>query len=127
MKSSKRGPRTSTAQAASCHRADGAPEPAVGPGGLAAGVDQTLKAVNLTQLRRIEGQVRGIARMIEEDRYCADIVTQVAAVRESLYSVASNLLRNHLVHCAAHAFREGGHRSDRMVEEILELTRRLAR
>ena len=102
-------------------------KPGIGPGGQAAGSDPTLKATNLRQLRRIEGQVRGIARMIEGDRYCADIVTQVAAVRESLYSVAQNLLRSHLVHCASRAFQEGGHRSDCMVEELLELTRRLAR
>ena len=99
----------------------------VGPGGQAAGIEPALKAANLKQLRRIEGQVRGIARMIEGDRYCADIVTQVAAVRESLFSVSSNLLRNHLAHCASQAFREGGHRSDCMVNELLELTRRLAR
>ena len=122
MKSAKRTKRPSEAGE---HR-DGA-EPGIGPGGQAAGIDPTLKAANLKQLRRIEGQVRGIARMIEDDRYCADIVTQVAAVRESLHSVAQNLLRSHLVHCAAHAFREGGQRSDSMVEELLHLTRRLAR
>lgn len=55
------------------------------------------------------------------------IVTLVAAVGQSLYSVAGNLLRNPFVHCASHAFREGGHRSDCMVEELLNLTRRLAR
>lgn len=125
MKSSKRPARRSRAPEG--HRNGDASPAEVGPGGHAAGVDPTLKASSLRQLRRIEGQVRGIARMIDEDRYCADILTQVAAVRESLYSVAGNLLRNHLVHCASHAFREGGHESDRMVEELLELTRRLAR
>jgi DNA-binding FrmR family transcriptional regulator len=120
----KRGKRTKPPEAEGPREGEG---PAIGPGGQAAGIDPTLKAANLKQLRRIEGQVRGIARMIEEDRYCADVVTQVAAVRESLHSVAHNLLRSHLVHCAAHAFREGGDRSDSMVEELLHLTRRLAR
>ena len=127
MKSTTRGKRLSRARASKAPRDGEEHEPGIGPGGQAAGIDPTLKAANLRQLRRIEGQVRGIARMIEEDRYCADIVTQVAAVRESLYTVAGNLLRNHLVHCASHAFREGGHRSHSMVEELLELTRRLAR
>src|SRR5688500_801883 len=72
-----------------------------GPGGRAGGVDAAIKGANLRHLRRIEGQVRGIAGMIEGDRYCADIITQIAAVRESLHSVARNLMRNHLQHCAA--------------------------
>lgn len=125
MKSENKPKRPSKASEA--HRDGELAKPGIGPGGQAAGIEPTLKAANLKQLRRIEGQVRGIARMIEEDRYCADIVTQVAAVRESLYSVANNLLRNHLVHCARHAFSEGGHRSEHMVEELLDLTRRLAR
>lgn len=127
MKRGKRVARAAGSRPTSDGCAEGESRAAVGPGGHAVGIDQPLKAANLRQLRRIEGQVRGIARMIEEDRYCADIVTQVAAVRESLYSVARNLLRNHLIHCASHAFREGGHRADGMVEELLELTRRLAR
>jgi len=125
MKSGKRPKRPSNA--AKGLRDGEQPKHGVGPGGHAAGIDPALKAANLRQLRRIEGQVRGIARMIEEDRYCVDVVTQIVAVRESLYSVAGNLLRNHLVHCASHAFREGGHRSDGMVEELIDLTRRLAR
>lgn len=125
MKNGKRPKRPS--KTPGTHEGDGQAKPEIGPGGRAVGIEPTLKDANLKQLRRIEGQVRGIARMIEEDRYCADIVTQVAAARESLYSVASTLLRNHLVHCASHAFREGGHRSECMVEELLELTRRLAR
>ncbi|MBY0261133.1 MAG: metal-sensitive transcriptional regulator [Phycisphaerales bacterium] len=94
---------------------------------LAVGVDQALKDANLKQLRRIEGQVRGIATMIEQDRYCADIITQVAAVRESLHSVARNLMRNHLSHCASAAMAADGDARDEMIEELLDLVGKVAR
>lgn len=90
-------------------------------------VDPALKAANLTQLRRIEGQVRGIAAMIEDDRYCADVITQVAAARESLHTVARNLLRNHLRHCAAAAMQSEGPARDAMTDELLDLVGKLAR
>ncbi|QQS09067.1 MAG: metal-sensitive transcriptional regulator [Phycisphaerales bacterium] len=99
----------------------------VGPGAHAVGVDAAIKAANLKHLRRIEGQVRGIAVMIEEDRYCADIIQQAAAVQESLRSVAKNLLRNHLTHCAAAAMHEDGAKRDDMIEELLELVAKVAR
>lgn len=99
----------------------------VGPGAHAAGVDAAMKAANLKHLRRIEGQVRGIAAMVEEDRYCADIIQQAAAVQESLRSVAKNLFRNHLKHCAAAAFHEPAGVSDDMIEELVELSGRLTR
>ncbi|MFA6045919.1 MAG: metal-sensitive transcriptional regulator [Phycisphaerales bacterium] len=99
----------------------------VGPGAHAVRVDAAIKAANLKHMRRIEGQVRGIAAMIEEDRYCADIIQQAAAVQESLRSVAKNLLRNHLTHCAAAAMHEVGARQDDMIEELLELVGRVAR
>ena len=99
----------------------------VGPGARAVGVDAVLKAANLKHLRRIEGQVRGIAQMIEEDRYCSDIIQQAAAVQESLRSVAKNLLRNHLTHCAVAAMSEDGDKRDDMIEELLELVGRVAR
>ena len=99
----------------------------VGPGAHAAGLDAALKAANLKHLRRIEGQVRGIAQMIEEDRYCSDIIQQAAAVQESLRSVAKNLLRNHLTHCAVSAMSEDGDKRDDMIEELLELVGRVAR
>ena len=66
-------------------------------------VEPSIKSANLKRLNRIEGQVRGIARMVEEDRYCADIIVQVASVQEALRGVARELMRNHLRHCAAHA------------------------
>ncbi len=99
----------------------------VGPGSQAVRVDASIKAANLKHLRRIEGQVRGIAAMIEEDRYCADIIQQAAAVQESLRSVAKNLLRNHLTHCAAAAMHEDGATRDDMIEELLALVAKVAR
>jgi DNA-binding FrmR family transcriptional regulator len=93
----------------------------------AVGVDQDLKRANLRQLARIEGQVRGIAAMIEGDRYCADIITQVSAVRESLHSVARNLMRNHLQHCAARGLASPGEARGRMIDELLDLVAKVAR
>jgi len=99
----------------------------VGPGAHAVGVDAAIKAANLKHLRRIEGQVRGIAQMVEEDRYCADIIQQAAAVQESLRSVAKNVLRNHLTHCAVAAMSVDGTKRDDMIEELLELVAKVAR
>jgi DNA-binding FrmR family transcriptional regulator len=99
----------------------------VGPGAHAVGVDAAIKAANLKHLKRIEGQVRGIAQMVEEDRYCADIIQQCAAVQESLRSVAKNLLRNHLTHCAVAAMSQDGDKRDNMIEELLELVAKVAR
>lgn len=99
----------------------------VGPGAHAVGVDPDLKAANLKHLKRIEGQVRGIAAMVEEGRYCADIIQQCAAVQESLRSVAKNLYLNHLKHCAVKAMHEPGPNRDRMIEELLDLSSRLTR
>ena len=76
----------------------------------------------LNRLNRIEGQVRGVARMVEEDRYCADIIVQVASVQEALRSVGRSLMRNHLHHCAAHAITHGtAEESHAMYDELLEL------
>ncbi len=99
----------------------------IGPGAQAVGIDQDLKAANLKHLRRIEGQVRGIAAMIEEDRYCADIIQQCAAVQESLRSVAKNLLRNHLSHCANQAMHGNKAQQAAMVEELIALVGKIAR
>jgi DNA-binding FrmR family transcriptional regulator len=87
----------------------------------AVGVDPQLKTANLKRLRRIEGQVRGLQKMVEEDRYCPDIITQVASVQEALRGVARNLMRNHLHHCAAKALRTGKRtESEAMFDELLE-------
>jgi DNA-binding FrmR family transcriptional regulator len=91
----------------------------------AAGVDPEIKAAGLRRLRRIEGQVRGLQRMIAEDRYCPDILTQVASVQEALRAVARGLTRNHLKHCVAAA--HGTSRADAVYEELLDLVYKQAR
>lgn len=85
--------------------------------------DPVLKKANLDQLRRIEGQVRGIAGMIETERYCADIITQIEAARRSLHTVSRRLLRNHVRHCARAALTRGGKQADAMCDELVELVR----
>ena len=84
-------------------------------------VDADGKERNLKRLRRIEGQVRGLQRMVEEDRYCADIMTQISSVHEALRSVGRELMRNHLKHCATGAIREGGAAADEMYDELVDL------
>lgn len=87
----------------------------------AVGVDPEIKASNLTRLRRIEGQVRGLQKMVEEDRYCADVLTQLSSVHEALRSVARELMRNHLKHCASAAIKAGDASADAMYDELVEL------
>ena len=87
----------------------------------AVGVDGEIRDRNLKRLRRIEGQVRGLQRMIEEDRYCADIMTQIASVQEALRSVGRELMRNHLKHCAAGAIRAGEESAEAMFDELIDL------
>lgn len=87
----------------------------------AVAVDADSRARNLTRLRRIEGQVRGLQRMVEEDRYCADVLVQISSVQEALRAVARELMRNHLRHCATHAIRASETDAEAMYEELLEL------
>jgi DNA-binding FrmR family transcriptional regulator len=87
----------------------------------ALGVDPEVKSRNLTRLRRIEGQVRGLQKMVDEDRYCADILTQISSVQEALRSVGRELMRNHLRHCATGAIRTGGEQADQMYDELVDL------
>ena len=87
----------------------------------AAGVDPEIKQSNLRRLRRIEGQVRGLQKMVEEDRYCADILTQISSVQEALRSVGRELMRNHLKHCATQAIRSGGTEAEGMYDELVDL------
>ena len=97
-------------------------------GRKAVGVDPEIKASNLRRLRRIEGQVRGLQRMVEEDRYCADILTQVSSTQEALRAVARALMRNHLAHCAAHAIRTGSaEERQAMYDELLGMIYKNAR
>ena len=84
-----------------------------------------IKAPCLKRLKRIEGQVRGLARMVEEDRYCIDVVTQIAAVRAALRRVEEEVLRDHVAHCVEHAVASGNKADQR--RKISELMDVLAR
>jgi DNA-binding FrmR family transcriptional regulator len=81
----------------------------------------------LKRLRRIEGQVRGLQRMIEEDKYCIDILTQVSAAKSALESVALGLLQEHLAHCVSEAMAEGGEVADAKLREASAAIARLVR
>jgi DNA-binding FrmR family transcriptional regulator len=81
----------------------------------------------LVRLRRIEGQVRGLQRMVEDDKYCIDILTQVASVTRALQSVALGLLDEHLSHCVTQAVAEGGDTAEAKVREASEAIARLVR
>ena len=81
----------------------------------------------LTRLRRIEGQVRGLQRMVEDDKYCIDILTQVSAATRALQSVALGLLEDHLGHCVAHAAAEGGEVAGAKIREASDAIARLVK
>ena len=87
----------------------------------AIGVDPEIKDRSLKRLRRIEGQVRGLQKMVEDERYCADILTQVSSVQEALRSVSRELMRNHLKHCATTAIKAGAEEAEGMYDELIEL------
>ncbi|HEX4230327.1 MAG TPA: metal-sensitive transcriptional regulator [Bryobacteraceae bacterium] len=88
----------------------------------AVAVDPEIKISNLKRLRRIEGQIRGLQKMVEEERYCADIVIQISSVQEALRGVGRSLMRNHLHHCATEAIRSGSKQQvSEQYEELLEL------
>jgi DNA-binding FrmR family transcriptional regulator len=87
----------------------------------AVGVEPDIKARNLRRLRRIEGQVRGLHKMVDEDRYCADIMTQISSVHEALRAVGRELMRNHLKHCATAAIKDGHDKADAMYDELVEM------
>jgi CsoR family transcriptional regulator, copper-sensing transcriptional repressor len=81
----------------------------------------------LKRLRRIEGQIRGLQKMVDEDKYCIDILTQVSAATRALQSVALGLMEDHLGHCVAHAVAEGGPVADHKIREASEAIARLVR
>ena len=85
------------------------------------------KNAYLTRLRRIEGQARGLQRMVEDEKYCIDILTQVSAMTKALQSVALGLLEEHLSHCVVEAARAGGPEADVKVREASEAIARLVR
>jgi DNA-binding FrmR family transcriptional regulator len=85
------------------------------------------KASHLKRLRRIEGQVRGLQRMVEEDKYCIDILTQVSAATKALQSFSLELLDEHLSHCVVEAAQKGGPEAQEKVREASDAIARLVR
>jgi DNA-binding FrmR family transcriptional regulator len=88
-------------------------------------MQQDTKKTCLSRLSRIEGQVRGLSKMVEDDRYCIDVVNQVQAVIAALKKVESEILRDHIAHCVEHAIRSGDKKAQR--EKVSELVETLAR
>lgn len=92
------------------------------------GMEHDSKAANQKRLGRIEGQVRGISKMLEEGRYCIDIVTQISAVRAALRRVEEEILREHVAHCVEHAIRSGDKADQRQkIAELMDVIRRADR
>ncbi|MGW3352745.1 metal-sensitive transcriptional regulator [Nonomuraea rubra] len=85
------------------------------------------KKNHVTRLRRVEGQIRGLQRMIEEDTYCIDVLTQVSAATSALKSFSLSLLEEHLAHCVAEATRQGGPEAQAKVKEAADAIARLVR
>jgi CsoR family transcriptional regulator, copper-sensing transcriptional repressor len=113
-------PELAAGAACGCHAAE-----SVAGGFGATSVNASVRERNLKRLRRIEGQVRGLHRMIEDDRYCADILTQVSSAHEALRAVGRELMRNHIRFCTSAAVRAGV--VDEMSDEIIEMLYRAAR
>ena len=84
-------------------------------------VDSEVKSRTLARLRRIEGQVRGLQKMVGDDRYCADVLTQISSVQEALRAVGRELMRNHLKHCATRAIKKGNVDAEAMYDELVDL------
>ncbi len=104
------------------------PHAGTGPGGHAVALDPALGQAALQRLKRIEGQVRGLQRMVEDERYCADILMQIASVHEALRGVGKLLMRNHLEHCVTDALRSGDRlEAERAYGEVLDLMYKHAR
>src|SRR5947207_15384234 len=94
----------------------------------AVAVDPAIKERNQKRLRRIEGQIRGLQKMVEEDRYCPDILVQISSVQEALRGVGRALMQNHLQHCATDALTKGSREEARQTyDELLELIYRYLR
>lgn len=94
---------------------------------MAAGIFPEARAANIRQLRRARGQVDGIERMIEADRYCADIIIQITAARASLQVVAKTMLEAHLKACHKAAMNNGGAAADEMYQELVNLVSKMAK
>ena len=94
----------------------------------AVAVDPATKARAVQGLKRIEGQVRGLQRMVEEERYCADVLTQISAVHEALRKVGKLLMRSHLEHCVTDALRSGDTgAATEAYDEVMDLMYRYAK
>jgi DNA-binding FrmR family transcriptional regulator len=92
------------------------------------GMRNNIKTSCEKRLTRIEGQVRGLAKMVEEDRYCIDIVTQIAAVRAALRRLEEEILRDHVSHCVDHAINSGNKADQRRkIEELMAVVSRADR
>jgi DNA-binding FrmR family transcriptional regulator len=97
-------------------------------GGYIDGMRTDIKASCLKRLKRIEGQVRGLTRMVDEDRYCIDIVTQIAAARTALRRVEEEILRDHIAHCVDHAIASGDREDQKKkIAELMEVVSRADR
>lgn len=81
----------------------------------------------LARLKRIEGQVRGLQRMVDEEQYCIDILTQVSALQSALKGVALGLLDDHMNHCVRHAAKAGGEEAEEKLAEVSQAVKRLVR
>lgn len=86
-----------------------------------------IKARNLNRLRRIEGQVRGLEKMVREERYCPEIMVQIASVHEALRSLGREVMRYHLSHCVSQSVRKGGAESQEVLDELLDLIHKTSR
>ena len=96
--------------------------------GYLASMQNDTKSAVLKRLGRIEGQVRGIARMVEEDRYCIDIMTQLSAIRAALRRAEEEILRDHVSHCVEHAIASGDQADQRQkISEIIDVLGRTGR
>lgn len=93
----------------------------------AVAVDPEIKAATLRRLARIEGQVRGLQKMVETERYCADILVQICSVQEALRGVSRMMMRNHLKHCATSAIKKDETSAEAMYDELIDLIYRHAR
>lgn len=113
--------RQATPAACACEAHDQDDDTAPGGGRKAVSVDPDAKSRNLKRLRRIEGQIRGLQKMVEDDRYCADVLTQIASVHEALRAVGRELMRNHLKHCASAAIRSNDQAAEAMYDELVDM------
>lgn len=98
------------------------------PYGYVVNMQEKIKGTCLKRLNRIEGQVRGLSRMVTDDRYCIDVITQISAVRAALNKVEEEILRDHVEHCVEHAIASGDKNEQRQkVSELLDVLGRSSR